>query len=445
MQDLGIDILNSSLTLRWDGIEIPMRDFGELRKPVDALGAYLLDIDKQTDSTKEMQNRVTRILDAKYEKANLEQLCKAQQHLTRIEQHMLYQLLKKHEHLFDGTLGEWRGTGVSFELKADAKPFHAKPYPIPHVHEQPMKTECDRLVKLGVLEECQESEWAAPTFIIPKKNNTVRFISDFRKLNAALKRKPYPIPKIQDMLQKLEGFKYATALDLNMGYYTIRLNPDAQNLCTIVLPWGKYKYKRLPMGVAGSPDIFQAKMSSLMAGLEFVRVYLDDCLVISTTTFADHLAKLQQCLQRISDAGLRINADKSYFGRDAIEYLGYWVTRNGIQPLPDKVDAMLKMEEPKKKQLRAFVGLVNYYRDMWRRRSHVLAPLTALCSATQKWVWGEEQQQAFADVKRMICKEAILAFPNFNEELLYTQTHLTTSLEESLHKTRNLWRSTVGN
>ena len=422
MQDLGIDILNSSLTLRWDGIEIPMRDFGELRKPVDALGAYLLDIDKQTDSTKEMQNRVTRILDAKYEKANLEQLCKAQQHLTRIEQHMLYQLLKKHEHLFDGTLGEWRGTGVSFELKADAKPFHAKPYPIPHVHEQPMKTECDRLVKLGVLEECQESEWAAPTFIIPKKNNTVRFISDFRKLNAALKRKPYPIPKIQDMLQKLEGFKYATALDLNMGYYTIRLNPDAQNLCTIVLPWGKYKYKRLPMGVAGSPDIFQAKMSSLMAGLEFVRVYLDDCLVISTTTFADHLAKLQQCLQRISDAGLRINADKSYFGRDAIEYLGYWVTRNGIQPLPDKVDAMLKMEEPKtKKQLRAFVGLVNYYRDMWRRRSHVLAPLTALCSATQKWVWGEEQQQAFADVKRMICKEAILAFPNFNEEfVIYT-------------------------
>ena len=107
-----------------------------------------------------------------------------------------------------------------------------------------------------------------------------------------------------------------------MGYYTIKLNPDAQNLCTIVLPWGKYKYKRLPMGVAGSPDIFQTKMSSLMAGLEFVRVYLDDCLVISTATFADHLvistatfadhlAKLQQCLQRISDAGLRINADKS--------------------------------------------------------------------------------------------------------------------------------------
>jgi len=128
------------------------------------------------------------------------------------------------------------------------------------------------------------------------------------------------------MLQKLERFMYATALDLNMGYYTIWLNPDAQNLCTIVLPWGKYRYKRLPMGVSGAPDIFQAKMSSLMAGLEFVRVYLDDCLITSKSTFKDHLAKLELALQRISDAGLRINAKKSYFGRGAIEYLGYWVT-----------------------------------------------------------------------------------------------------------------------
>ena len=275
MQEFGIDILNSSLTLRWDGIEIPMRDFGELRKPEHAHYAFSLLIDQHTASTNEMQDRVTRILDAKYEKADLSQLCSQQKHLSTHEQGLLLKVLKNYEHLFDGTLGEWKGTGVSFELKADAKPYHAKPYPIAHVHEKPTKTECDRLVKLGVLEECHESEWAAPTFIIPKKNHTVRFISDFRRLNQVLKRKPYLIPKIQDMLQKLEGFTYATALDLNMGYYTIRLNPDAQELCTIILPWGKYKYKRLPMGVAGSPDIFQAKMSSLMAGLEFVRVYLD--------------------------------------------------------------------------------------------------------------------------------------------------------------------------
>ena len=87
-----------------------------------------------------------------------------------------------------------------------------------------------------------------------KENKTVHFLSDFRELNKRLIRKPFPLPKISTVLQELEGF--ATALDLNMGYYTIRLDPDASKICTIIFPWGKYSYQRLPMGIAGSPDIF---------------------------------------------------------------------------------------------------------------------------------------------------------------------------------------------
>ena len=152
------------------------------------------------------------------------------------------------------------------------------------------------------------------------------------------------------------------------------------------------------MGISGAPDIFQAKMSGLMAGLDFVRVYLDDCLILNKSTFTDHLAKLRTTLKRLSDAGLRVNADKSYFGRGEIEYLGYWVTRSGIQPLQSKVEAMLAMEEPTtRRQLRAFVGLVNYYRDMWRRRSHVLAPLTELCSETKKFLTEMGSQNDILD------------------------------------------------
>ena len=94
---------------------------------------------------------------------------------------------------------------------------------------------------------------------------------DFRKVNSLIKRKPYPLPKIQDLLQKLQGFQFATALDVSMGYWHIELSPDAQRICTIVLPWGKYKYTRLPMGVSCAPDIFQDKMYSLMEGLEFIQ------------------------------------------------------------------------------------------------------------------------------------------------------------------------------
>jgi hypothetical protein len=111
-------------------------------------------------------------------------------------------------------------------------------------------------VPTGVLERQPASEWASPSFIIPKKDKTIRFLSDFGEVNKRLVRKPFPIPKISMVLQEIEGFSYATALDLNMGYYTIRLDPGASKICTIIFPWGKYSYKKLPMGIAGSPDIF---------------------------------------------------------------------------------------------------------------------------------------------------------------------------------------------
>ncbi len=98
-------------------------------------------------------------------------------------------------------------------------------------------------------------------------------ISDFRELNKHIVRKPYPIPKMSTILQELEGFTDATALDLNMGYYTIRLDPTVFKMCTIIFPWEKYSYKRLPMGYGGSADIFQAQIMDLMASLEFVQAY----------------------------------------------------------------------------------------------------------------------------------------------------------------------------
>ncbi len=122
------------------------------------------------------------------------------------------------------------------------------------------------------------------------------------------------------VLQELEGFTFATAQDLNMGNYTIRLDPDASKICTIIFPWGKYLYKRLPIGIAGSPDIFQGKMSELMESLEYVRAYLDDLLCISKLSLEDHLEKLEEVLRQLHNAGLKVNAEKSTFCALEIEY-----------------------------------------------------------------------------------------------------------------------------
>ena len=206
------------------------------------------------------------------------------------------------------------------------------------------------MCEVGVLKEITSSEWGHPTFIIPKKNNGIRWITDLRELNKRLKRKPYPLPIIHDLMLNLEGFTYASAIDLNMGYYHIMLSCKARQMCTIVMPWGKYKYLHLPQGLANSPDIFQGEMNKLFKDLEFVQCYLDDLLVFFKGDFDDHLIKLEKVFKKLRFAGLQVNAPKSFFGRQECNYLGYVISRTGIRPQPKKVDAILRLEPPSNKR-----------------------------------------------------------------------------------------------
>jgi hypothetical protein len=147
--------------------------------------------------------------------------------------------------LFDSTLCDWKTKPVSFQLKEGASLYQGQAFPVPKKHKENLIKEVNRLVKLGVLEGPPALEWASPLFIIPKKNKTVSFLSNFGEVSKMLVRKPCPIQKISMVLQELEGFTFPIALDLNMGYYTIRLDPDASRICTVIFTWGKYSYKRL--------------------------------------------------------------------------------------------------------------------------------------------------------------------------------------------------------
>jgi hypothetical protein len=169
------------------------------------------------------------------------------------------------------------------------------------------------------------------------------------------------------------------------------------------------------MGLCNSPDIFQEKIGNLMADLEYVCTYIDDCLILTKGSWQDHLQKLDEVFRRLQNAGLKVNATKS-FGHPEVEYLGYWVTRDGIQPLPKKVDAIQAIAPPKtKKELRRLIGMCNFYRDMWQRRAEVLTPLTKLTSKTAKWEWTTAHQEASAKAKQIVSREVMLAFPDFSK------------------------------
>ena len=415
MFELGMDICFSEAKIVWDNASIPMQETDKLNEQfVNHFEQELLFAhDPVTTDAERIQN----IVESKYCPADLTNIAKECKLLSEKEQYKLIQLLEKFAHLFDGTLGSWKTDPVDLELKEkDCKPYHAKPYPVPHSQEQKLKDEVNRLIEFGVLRKVNRSEWACPMFTILKPDSSLRSLADLRELNKRIKRKPFPLPKINDLLQKLEGFAYATSLDLNMGYYHIELTPNSSRLCTIVLPWGKYEYLRLPMGLCNSPDIFQEKMSELMQGLEFARAYIDDLLVVSKGSFETHLEHLELVFNRLAEAGLKVNATKSHFCCGELEYLGYLINREGVRPTMKKIEAIKNIATPKtRKQLRSFIGMVNYYRDMWPKRSHLLAPLSALTSSKVKWNWTDECQKAFEQMKDMIARETLLTYPDFNK------------------------------
>ena len=237
MHTIGFDILFSKSEMTWDNASVPMQSVDHLSN--ECIDQFEQEILFAHDPTTTDAERIQNIVDAKYCPADLKSIAKECKLLDESEQNKLFLLLEKFSHLFDGTLGDWKTDPVDLELKdPDCTPHHSRPYPVPHSQEQKLRDEVQRLCDYNVLRKVNRSEWASPMFTILKPDLSLRSLADLRELNKRIKRKPFPLPKINDMLQKLEGFQYATSLDLNMGYYHIKLTPNASRLCTVVLPWG---------------------------------------------------------------------------------------------------------------------------------------------------------------------------------------------------------------
>jgi hypothetical protein len=218
MLGIVLDFRAKEITL--DEISLQMRDIKNLRTRVAANNAWTVNNNIYQNTSKERQSTLKatkcliEILDAKYKKANLRAITKEEcrNHLSATEKDKLLKLLKEFEELFDGTLGDWDSNLVLLQLKEGAQPYHGRLFPIPKRHVEALKKEIQRLCDLGVLKWQADSEWASPTFNIPKKDNTIRVVNDIREINKRVVKKPFPIPKISTVLQELEGFTYATAL-----------------------------------------------------------------------------------------------------------------------------------------------------------------------------------------------------------------------------------------
>ncbi|UYV84107.1 hypothetical protein LAZ67_X001199 [Cordylochernes scorpioides] len=262
-----------------------------------------------------------------------------------------------------------------------------------------------------------KSQWASPLHLVTKKDGTLRPCGDYRKLNSQTMPDRYQIPRLEDFQHILSGKMIFSRLDLFKAYYQIPIAEEDKPKTAIITPFGLYEFNVMSFGLRNAPATFQRFILEVLRGLDFTFPYLDDILVASETC-EEHETYLKLVLEKLQNYGLRINIAKSILGVDQLEFLGHWIINGGSQPLPSKVQTILDYKLPTtKRELRTFLGMVNFYRRYLENAASTQALLHDYLiyskkNDKRKIDWSEEAKFQFERCKQDLASAALLCYPN---------------------------------
>lgn len=310
----------------------------------------------------------------------------------------------------------------------DSPPVCQRPYTLALKHYQWVKGEIELLEKAGVIKQ-STSPWASPIVIVPKKSGPGepprrRLCVDYRKINELEPevKKAYskakgavtlvPLPKIDELYALLKGAKIFSTLDLRSGYYHIRLSEASKAKTAFVTPFGKHQFEVVPFGLRQAPAFFQQLISGILNDIDFAFGYLDDIIIFSPDE-ETHLKHIEIILNKLVQAGLKLKESKCNFFKTQIQYLGHIVSSKGIEPLPEKCQAINEMPAPRNvKEIQIFTGMSGYYRKFVPRYSDIARPITDLTKKTVAFEWLEKCQVSFDMLKEFLMSEPILVYPD---------------------------------
>ena len=296
--------------------------------------------------------------------------------------------------------------------------IRVKSYRIPESKREAVRAEVRKMLELGVIEE-SHSQWCSPIVLVPKPDGSIRFCNDFRKLNEVSKFDAYPMPRVDELVERLAKDRFFTTLDLTKGYWQIPLTKHAREKTAFATPDGLFQYRIMPFGLHGAPATFQRLMDKLLRPhTEYAAAYLDD-VIIHSPDWESHLDKVQAVLDTLRRAGLTANPSKCALGLAEARYLGYLVGRGLVKPQMNKIGAIQSWPRPlRKKQVRAFLGIVGYYRRFIPHFATRAAPLTDLIKARSSDTvkWNSKAEEAFAGLRAALCAQPVLVAPDFGKE-----------------------------
>jgi len=341
------------------------------------------------------------------------------EHLMEHQRQQINKLLKKYHQLFDGgeeAVGLIPGVCHTIET-GDARPVCIRQWRLPQTTREAIRQQCDTMLRSGVIEP-STSPWLSPVVLVKKKDGRVRFCVDYRGLNAVTRKDSYPLPRIDALLDELGPATVFTTLDARAAYWAVEVDPSDRPKTAFTDGYRLFHFCRLPFGLATAPSTFQRTMNVLLTSVlgRHTLCYLDD-IVIYSSEFEQHLQDLEETLQLLKTAGLKLNMAKCKFAVATINFLGFTISPSGVLPNQEKVAAIVQTPPPRTvREVRRFLGCTGFFRKHIPGYANITAPLHLILKKTQKWIWGPEQQAAFEELKQKLTSAPVLKQPDFDRE-----------------------------
>ena len=297
------------------------------------------------------------------------------------------------------------------QIEENATPVVHPPRRVPYALMNKLKTELDRMKRLDIIEEIDEpTEWVSSLVIIEKADGRLRVCLDPSDLNRVIKKEHYPMPTAETVMSEMSEAKYFSKLDASNGYWQIKVDEQSSKLLTFNTPFGRHRFKRLPFGILSASKVFQKKIAEIIQGLDGCTNVQDDILVWGSTK-EQHDARLKAVMERIQQAGLKLNEKKCVFCSTEVVFLGHLFSHEGVKPDPTKIEAIRDMPTPKSKQdLQRLLGMITYLGKFIPNLSITTAPLRQLMESDVEWHWSNHHNAALDQIKKLLTESPTLKY-----------------------------------